>query len=185
MRDAPDYPHPTYAEWKRRRFGQAEGDVCGAWVCFRSWLSPLGKAAKQRVNLPLGLFDCAVGMDDGVGELFFLRQGHLSVDAPLCLRSVEPVALSKSLNLCFARNGNDPNGIEQRLHAAFIEQRDVADDKAFRRVEGIKLSGDFAQNEGMQNGVQLIAFLGIGKERAVPSARRSSESPQNTPSPKA
>ena len=59
----------------------------------------MGKAAKQRVNLPLGLFDCAVGMDDGIGELFFLRQGHLSVDAPLCLRSVEPVALSESLNL--------------------------------------------------------------------------------------
>ena len=144
----------------------------------------MGKAAKQRVNLPLGLFDCAVGMDDGVGELFFLRQGHLSVDAPLCLRSVEPVALSKSLNLCFARNGNDPNGIEQRLHAAFIEQRDVADDKAFRRVEGIKLSGDFAQNEGMQNGVQLIAFW-ESEKTSCPSARRSSESPQNTPSPKA
>ena len=105
----------------------------------------MGKTAKQRVNLPLGLLDCAVGMDDGIGKFFFLEKGHLGVNALLCLCAVESIAQGEALDLRFTRNGNDPNDVKQRLHAAFIEQRDIADDELFGGIQGVELPGNLAR----------------------------------------
>lgn len=94
----------------------------------------------------------------------FSSSRHLRIDAALSLFAAQSVAFKKTLNLRFTIRTNHPNGVEQRFHAAFVQQRDIADDDLPGRVELIKLTVDFRKNHRVQNGVERFPFLRVGKD---------------------
>jgi len=88
----------------------------------------------------------------------------LRIDAALSLFAAQSVTFKKTLNLRFTIRTNHPNGVEQRFHAAFVQQRDIADDDLPGRVELIKLTADFRKNHRVQNGVERFPFLRVSKD---------------------
>ena len=123
-----------------------------------------GDRFKQPIDLLLRLFNRAARIDDGVCTADFFIQRHLRIDAALSLFAAQSVAFKKTLNLRFTIRTNHPNGVEQRFHAAFVQQRDIADDDLPGRVEQIKLTADFRKNHRVQNGVERFPFLRVGKD---------------------
>ena len=123
-----------------------------------------GDRFKQPIDLLLRLFNRAARINDGVCTADFFIQRHLRIDAALSLFAAQSVAFKKTLNLRFTIRTNHPNSVEQRFHAAFVQQRDIADDDLPGRVELIKLTADFRKNHRVQNGVERFPFLRVGKD---------------------